>query len=432
MELYSTQKKAPKATFKQALFRGLPPDNGLYMPETVPQLSEDFFKLIGDFSFQEIALEVSKHLLEQEIPAKDLKVIIEEAINFDAPLVEVEPDVFALELFHGPTLAFKDFGARFMARVMGYFLHQQDQEIHILVATSGDTGSAVANGFLDVPGIRVTILYPKDKVSKIQEMQLTTLGGNITALEIEGTFDDCQKLVKEAFLDKELSQRLHLTSANSINISRLIPQSFYYFYAYAQLPQDGRPVVFSVPSGNFGNLCGGLLAKKMGLPVHRFIASTNINKVFPDYLATGTYQPQPSIPTIANAMDVGDPSNFVRVQALYDQSIDKIRHIMKSYYFTDEELRQAIKQVFSAQGYLMCPHSAAGYLGLKAYQKAAEAPHHGIFLCTAHPAKFLDVVEGATNEKIPIPKPLQSAMEKTKLSMPMDNNFDHFKAYLLG
>jgi len=376
---------------------------------------------------------VTYHLLSDEIPGDVLRNIIKDAINFEAPVVKIEENIHVLELFHGPTLAFKDFGARFMARVMGYFLQHQSREINILVATSGDTGSAVGHGFLNVPGIKVTILYPKGKVSEIQEKQLTTIGGNITAIELEGTFDDCQSLVKLAFLDKELNKSIHLTSANSINISRLIPQSFYYFFAYAQLAGNASSVVFSVPSGNFGNLCGGLLAKKMGLPVEKFIASTNINKIFLEYLNTGKYHPQPSIQTIANAMDVGNPSNFARVKELYGNRLEEIKKVIDSYFFTDEQLKQAIKQVYQQIHYLMCPHTAAGYLGIKNYMKNKRVDAtEGIFLSTAHPAKFLDIVEDVIDKRVEVPKRLQESIDKQKTAITLPNNFRLLKKYLLN
>ena len=395
-------------------------------------LSHSFFQSIHKLSLQEIAYEVAYPLLSDEIPEGDLRNIIKDAINFEAPVVKIEENIHVLELFHGPTLAFKDFGARFMARVMGYFLPRQSREINILVATSGDTGSAVGHGFLNVPGIKVTILYPKGKVSEIQEKQLTTIGGNITAIELEGTFDDCQSLAKQAFLDKELNKSIHLTSANSINICRLIPQSFYYFFAYAQLSENASSVVFSVPSGNFGNLCGGLLAKKIGLPVEKFIAATNINKIFPEYLNTGKYNPQPSIQTIANAMDVGNPSNFARVKEIYGNRLEEIKKDIDSYFFSDEQLKQAIKQVYQQNNYLMCPHTAAGYLGIKNYLKNKRVDAtEGIFLSTAHPAKFLDIIEEVIDKRVEIPIRLQQSLDKQKSAITLPNNFRRLKNYLL-
>lgn len=427
---YSTNKKIKTVTFQEALFKGMPDDNGLFMPSHIPVIGSDFFTKADKISFQDIAFEVARHLLAGEIPAPVLKGIIDDAINFDAPLVELEENLYVMELFHGPTLAFKDFGARFMARVMSYFAGNLKREIYILVATSGDTGSAVAGGFLNIPGIKVIILYPSGKVSSIQEKQLTTHGNNITALEIDGTFDDCQKLVKAAFLDKELAETLSLTSANSINIARLIPQSFYYFYASSRV--KGRPVIFSVPSGNFGNLTAGLIAKKMGLAVHKFIASTNINDIVPHYLKTGQFISKPSKKTISNAMDVGNPSNFARILSLYDSDINKIRTDIEGYSFTDEETCNVICELYKKSGYITDPHGAVGYLGLKAYEKIHKGNFNRIFLGTAHPAKFMDIIEPVIKIPIEIPERLKEVLNKEKKSVFMANNMDTFKAYLLN
>lgn len=432
MQLYSTKRQSPDVSLQEATFRGLPADNGLYLPTHIPALPESFFLNIGSRSLQEIAFEVSRCLLAGAVPDDDLRQIIGDAIDFDAPLMQLEEDTYILELFHGPSLAFKDFGARFMARLMSYFLKQEQQETNILVATSGDTGSAVAQGFLDMPHIQITILYPSQKVSVIQEKQLTTLGRNITALEIEGTFDDCQRLVKQAFLDKELTKALNLSSANSINISRLLPQSFYYFYAYAQLAHTGKPLVFSVPSGNFGNLCAGLIAKKMGLPVAKFVASTNINDVVPNYLLCGKLHIKPSVKTISNSMDVGNPSNFQRLLALFNEDYDQLRAELAGRRYDDGETRKAMKEVYQRHGYVLDPHTAVAYLGLKSVVSELGEPVNGVALATAHPAKFREVVEEALGITVKIPERLQQILEKEKKSIPMSSDFQDFKAFLLN
>jgi threonine synthase len=432
MKLYSTNNRSIEVSLKEAVFKGLPSDNGLFMPVGIPVLGNDFFKKIDKLSFQEIALEVCKTVIGEDVPASELKKIVDDVITFDAPLVYLKDNINVLELFHGPSLAFKDFGARFMARLMAYFLESEKQEINILVATSGDTGSAVAQGFLDMPGIKVTILYPSKKVSDIQEKQLTTLGKNITALEVSGTFDDCQRLVKEAFLDKDLNNSLTLSSANSINISRLIPQSFYYFYAYSKLKAQNKPVVFSVPSGNFGNLCGGLIAKRMGLPVYKFVASTNANDIIPSYLINGIFSPRPSVATISNAMDVGNPSNFARILALYDNKIDKIREDITGGSYSDEETRKAIKEIFNSTGYIMDAHGAVGYLGLVEYLKTVKVPVNGVFLATAHVTKFLEVVEDVVGKKIELPARLKEIVNKQKKSIPISPKLNELKSFLLS
>ncbi len=431
MKFYSTNNPELKVDLRRAVTEGLAPDNGLYMPESIPQLSSNFFRDIGDKSFKEIAFEVANHLLGDDIPKAELQRIVDHTIQFDAPLVAVEDGIYALELFHGPTLAFKDFGARFMSRLLGYFANQQDREIVILVATSGDTGSAVANGFLEVPGTKVVVLYPSGKVSEIQEKQFTTLGKNITALEVDGTFDDCQRLVKLAFLDRELNAKLFLTSANSINIARLIPQSFYFFYAYSRLSRNGKPIVFSVPSGNFGNLTGGLLAMKMGLPVSKFIASTNINDVVPQYLASRNFSPRPSEQTISNAMDVGNPSNFARIVDLFQNDFDRISNVISGYAFTDEETKLAMRQVYSDKRYVLDPHGAVAYLGLKKYLKDSNADAIGVFAETAHPAKFRDVVQQTLSTDIDIPEKLLKFMALSKKVVTMPASYDEFKTILL-
>jgi len=431
MRLYSTNHQVPEVSLKEAVFKGLPDDNGLYMPDHIPVLPQSFFDNIDKLSFQDIAFEVCKALIGDEVPEAEIRSIVTDVLTFDAPVVKVENKIYVLELFHGPTLAFKDFGARFMARLMSYFLQKEKKEITILVATSGDTGSAVAQGFLDKPGIKVAILYPSKKVSDLQEKQLTTLGKNITALEVLGTFDDCQRMVKQAFLDKDITSILNLSSANSINISRLIPQSFYYFYAYAQVKHLGKPVVFSVPSGNFGNICGGLIAKKMGLPIDMFVASTNVNDIMPKYINTGIFEAKPSIATISNAMDVGNPSNYPRVIELYGKDINALRKDVAGKSYTDEETSAAVKAIYSSTGYIMDPHGAVGYLGLKDYLKESGKDATGVFLATAHPAKFIEVVNDIIEKEVEIPARLMEVMHKNKESIIIENDFSKLKAYLL-
>ncbi len=431
MKFYSTNNVNHKVDLKQAVTQGLAPDNGLYMPEHIPVLSKDFFDTIHRKSFREIAFEVTYNIIGDDIPKEEIKRIVDHTIQFDAPVVQIEDKIFALELFHGPTLAFKDFGARFMSQLLGYFAKQQQEEIIILVATSGDTGSAVANGFLGVHGTRVVVLYPTGKVSEIQEKQFTTLGQNVTALEVDGTFDDCQRLVKTAFLDAELQKKYFMTSANSINIARLIPQSFYYFYAYAQLQHKNLPVIFSVPSGNFGNLTGGLLAKRMGLPVHKFIASTNSNDVVPQYLITKSFNPRFSQQTISNAMDVGNPSNFVRMLDLFDHDYDRLVEQIVGYSFSDEETRSAMQEVYRLGGYVLDPHGAIAYLGLKKFLKENETEAVGVFAETAHPAKFKEVVEETLKTSLNIPSPLQKFLQQEKKSIRLNNTFESFKDFLM-
>ena len=432
MKYYSTNGLAPDVTLQEAVVKGLAPDKGLFMPETIKLLPDSFFENIRNLSFQEIAYTVADAFFGDDIEKDTLKEIVYDTLNFDAPVVHVADNIYSLELFHGPTLAFKDVGARFMARLLGYFIRKQGQkDVKVLVATSGDTGSAVANGFLGVEGIHVYVLYPKGKVSQIQEAQFTTLGQNITAIEVEGTFDDCQALVKAAFLDKELNSKLNLTSANSINVARFLPQAFYYFYAYAQLAKQGKAknVVFSVPSGNFGNITAGLIAKRMGLPVKRFIAANNSNDIFYEYLQTGEYKPRPSVQTIANAMDVGDPSNFVRVLDLYGKSLAEIKKNISGVWYNDESIRNTVKKTYAETGYLLDPHGACGYQALKEQLASDET---GIFLETAHPAKFLEVVESIVNEKIPVPDKLQEFMKGEKQSIYLKKDFEGFKKFLLN
>ncbi|TZF85558.1 threonine synthase (plasmid) [Pedobacter sp. BS3] len=434
MELYSTNNKNTRVSFKEAVFNSMPQDKGLYMPVEIPQLEQDFIDNIGQYSLQEIAFKVASALLQDSIPAGDLKAIVEDATNFPAPVVSLNERTAVLELFHGPSLAFKDFGARFMSRVMSYFLKPGEKQLDVLVATSGDTGGAVALGFLGVPGTRVTILYPKGKVSPIQELQLTTNGQNIRAIEVDGTFDDCQALVKQAFTDAELNEKFRLTSANSINISRLIPQTFYYFNAYAQLQRQGKKdVVFSVPSGNFGNIGAGFLAYKMGLPVKQFIAATNINDTVPRFLESGKYQPKPSVQTYANAMDVGAPSNWVRIMDMFDNKREKVLEILEGYRFTDEETLQAIKILHGQFHYIACPHTAIAWLATQAYfKKHPESTATAVFLSTAHPCKFPDIFPADIAAEIEIPEQVQSLEGKPKQVHQSGADFAGFKRYLLA
>lgn len=431
MRLYSTNSPDQFVSLKEAVFKGLPDDNGLFMPENIPTLPSSFIENLRNYSFKEIAFEVSKALFNGAIPESDLEKIIENSITFPAPVVSLNSNIHVLELFHGPSLAFKDFGARFMAQLMSYFNKNEDKELTILVATSGDTGGAVAAGFLKTPGIRVIILYPSGKVSPLQEKQLTTLGHNIQALEVNGTFDDCQALVKKAFLDKDLKEKLRLSSANSINIARLIPQSFYYFEAFKQVPNDGSPIVFCVPSGNLGNLTAGLLAKKMGLPVDHFIAATNINDVVPEYLGSGSYKPRPSVATISNAMDVGNPSNFVRMLDFYGSTWNNMKEDISGYAYNDGETRRGIKEVFNQFKYIIDPHGAVGYLALKEYLKE-NSGKKGVILETAHPSKFIHEVETVLNLKVPIPKRLAILADKEKSATLLQPNFSSFKQWLIN
>ena len=437
MKYYSTNKQAPLASLGEAVVRGLATDRGLYMPERIKPLTQEFFDHITEMSFQEIAFRVAEAFFGEDIPADDLRHIVYDTLAFDAPVVPVDSNIYSLELFHGPTLAFKDVGARFMARLLGYFNRQQPTAngqqpmVNVLVATSGDTGSAVANGFLGVEGIHVYVLYPKGKVSAIQECQFTTLGQNITALEVDGVFDDCQRLVKSAFMDADLNAHMRLTSANSINVARFLPQAFYYFYAYAQMKRQGKAdeLVICVPSGNFGNLCAGLFAHRMGLPIKRFIAANNRNDIFYQYLKTGEYNPRPSVQTIANAMDVGDPSNFARILDLYGHSHEAICGLISGATYTDEQIADTVADTYRRTGYLLDPHGACGYRALAEMLLEGE---QGVFLETAHPAKFRDTVEDIVKDEVAIPEKLQAFMHGTKQSVPMTAEFEDFKAYLLG
>ncbi|RXP61861.1 threonine synthase [Lutibacter sp. HS1-25] len=430
MNYYSLNKKAPNVSFKDAVIKGLAPDKGLYFPESITPLSKDFFNHIEYFSNEEIAYEVIKQFVGDEIPEKELKEIINETLCFDFPVVEIEKNISSLELFHGPTMAFKDVGARFMARCFGYFNKEAKDatKVTVLVATSGDTGGAVASGFLGVDGVDVVILYPSGKVSDVQEKQLTTLGQNIKALEVNGTFDNCQAMVKTAFLDPELINSKNLTSANSINVARWLPQMFYFFFAYKQLKNKKKKLVFSIPSGNFGNICAGMMAQQLGLPIEHFVASTNINDIVPNYLETGIYTPKPSKQTISNAMDVGDPSNFIRIQEIYGNNDELLKKHLSSYAFTDDETRDAMKEIKKISGYIADPHGAVGYLGLKKYLHANSA--QGIFLETAHPVKFLDVVEPVLNETIEFPPQILEVIEKDKIAIEI-STYNELKDFLL-
>lgn len=430
MNFYSLNKKAPNVTFKDAVIKGLAPDKGLYFPEKITPLSSAFFDQIENFSNQEIAFEVIKQFVADEIPEKELKEIIEETINFNFPIVPIEENIAALELFHGPTMAFKDVGARFMARCLGYFIKEEKTtKVTVLVATSGDTGGAVASGFLGVDNVDVVILYPSGKVSEVQEKQLTTLGQNITALEVNGTFDDCQTMVKTAFLDEELISNKNLTSANSINVARWLPQMFYFFLAYKQIKNKQKDIVFSVPSGNFGNICAGLMAHKLGLPVKQFIAATNVNDIVPNYLETGIYTPKPSKQTISNAMDVGDPSNFIRILEIFNNDDIKLKEVLSSYSFTDKETKQAMREIKERYNYIADPHGAVGYLGLKKY--GIDTNTYGIFLETAHPVKFLNVVEPIIKEIIELPKQIKEVIDKEKISIKI-STYEELKEFLIS
>lgn len=431
MKYYSTNKNAPLATLHEAVVKGLAEDRGLYMPEQIEKLPNEFFDNIDKLSFKEIAYKVAEAFFDKDIEAEALKEIVYDTLSFDCPVEHVCDNIWSLELFHGPTLAFKDIGARFMARVLRYFIKKEDKLVNVLVATSGDTGSAVANGFLGVEGIHVYVLYPKGKVSKIQECQFTTLGRNITAIEIDGVFDDCQALVKSAFMDKELNEHMKLTSANSINVARFLPQAFYYFNAYALMKAQNKAdnLVICVPSGNFGNITAALFACEMGLPIKRFIAANNANDIFYEYLKTGIYSPQPSKQTIANAMDVGDPSNFARIYDLYKGSYEKITKHISGATFTDEAIRGAMARCYKENGYILDPHGACGYQALK---EGLTEDETGVFCETAHPAKFKETVENAIGTEITIPERLAKFMEGEKQTVSMDKDFATFKAFLLN
>lgn len=431
MKYYSTNKIVNEIGLEEAVIKGLAADNGLYMPNEIKKLPAEFFENIENMSFQEMSFRVAEAFFGEDIPADDLKAIVYDTLSFDVPVVNVKDNIYSLELFHGPTLAFKDVGGRFMARLLSYFVGKSvDKQVNVLVATSGDTGSAVANGFLGVNGVHVYILYPKGKVSEIQEKQFTTLGQNITALEIDGCFDDCQALVKRAFLDEGLNEEMFLTSANSINLARFLPQSFYYFYAYAQLKKMGKAdnIVISVPSGNFGNITAGLFAKRMGLPIKRFIAANNRNDIFFNYLQTGKFEPKASVSTLANAMDVGNPSNFVRIMDLYNYNHTDICNEIGGATYNDEQIAKGVKETWQETSYLLDPHGACGYLALKEQLNPEEI---GVFLETAHPAKFKDTIDNILGEEIEIPETLQKFMKGKKETIELTSDFNDLKEFLL-
>lgn len=430
MNYYSTNKQAPLATLEEAVVKGLAGDKGLYMPERITRLDPQVIERMKEQSFHEIACTVARAFFGEDVEPETLDQLVCDTLSFETPVVEVKDPIYSLELFHGPTLAFKDVGGRFMARLLGYFIRKEGlKEVNVLVATSGDTGSAVANGFLGVPGIHVYVLYPKGKVSPIQECQFTTLGQNITALEIDGTFDDCQALVKAAFMDEALNAHMKLTSANSINVARFLPQSFYYFNAWAQLARQGKAdeLVVCVPSGNFGNITAGLFAHRMGLPIKRFVAANNRNDVFLEYLQTGVYTPRPSVATLANAMDVGNPSNFARIIDLY--SYEQICTLISGYRYTDEQIAEAIRRCYAETGYLLDPHGACGYQALEATLRPGET---GVFLETAHPAKFKGTVDQILGADIEIPAKLRAFMAGQKQSIELSKDFEGFKRFLLA
>ena len=426
---YISTRQQEETNIKTAILKGLADDGGLFMPEYIPQLDSAFFENLPNLTLQEIGFRVAREFLGESIPDENLKEIIDEVLNFEIPAVKISENIYSLELFHGPTMAFKDVGARFMARMMSYF--SEGKPMKVIAATSGDTGSAVASGFFGVPGIEVYILYPKGKVSPLQEKQLTTWGGNIQALEIDGTFDDCQALAKQILSDEELNQKFTLTSANSINIARLIPQSFYYFWAFAQLQKLGKPIVFSVPSGNFGNLTAGLFAKKMGLPIHHFVASTNANDIVPNYLETGIYTAKSSVQTISNAMDVGNPSNFERMKSLFDNDVSEFKREIDSYSFSDEETKNAMRKVRNDFGYTLDPHGAVAYLGFQKYLEKNNEELIGVLLETAHPAKFVEVVENVLKETIEIPEKLAAFGRKDKLATLLPNDLSKIKEAIM-
>jgi threonine synthase len=430
MNFYSLNKKAPDVSFKDAVIKGIAPDKGLYFPERITPLAKSFFENIEALSNQEIAFEAIRQFVSDEIPDVHLKEILKEVLDFDFPIVELGENVATLELFHGPTMAFKDVGARFMAQCLGYFSSNTDNEVTVLVATSGDTGGAVANGFLGVEGVKVVILYPSGKVSDIQERQLTTLGQNITALQVDGTFDDCQKMVKTAFLDEDLLKNMQLTSANSINVARWLPQLFYFLFAYKQLKSTTKELVFAVPSGNFGNICAGMVAQRLGMPVKHFVASTNVNDTVPQFMQTGKYHPKPSTATISNAMDVGDPSNFIRIRHLFQDDFETLNENLSSFSFTDVATKSAMKEIHKEFGYVADPHGAVGYLGFREYQKT-HPNAYGVFLETAHPVKFLDVVEDTLGTTLGIPSQIQKVMGKEKKSIKI-NTYGELKTYLIN
>ena len=426
MNYYSLHRTSPNTTFKNAVVQGLAKDRGVYFPEKITPLSNDFIENITKYSNHEIAYEVIKQFVGDEIPTKKLKEIIAATVSFDFPLVKIDDHIASLELFHGPTMAFKDVGAKFMAQCLEYFNQGNEEEITVLVATSGDTGGAVANGFLGAKGVNVVILYPSGKVSDVQEKQLTTLGQNITALEVDGVFDDCQEMVKTAFLDTNITKKL--TSANSINVARWLPQMFYFFFAYKELQKKNKKLVFSVPSGNFGNICAGIMAQKLGLPIEHFVAATNVNDTVPNYLIDGVYNPKPSKATISNAMDVGNPSNFIRIRELFNNDLKLLKRTFSSYSFSDTETRATMKEIYTNTGYVAEPHGAVGYLGLKKY--GLKENEYGIFLETAHPVKFLDVVEATLPVQVKIPEQIQKVINNKKVALQIAD-YEGLQSFLL-
>ncbi len=427
MQYYSLHHKSPKTSFKKAVIEGLAKDRGIYFPEEITPLDTAFIQNISDYTNHEIAFKVIQQFVGNDIPETVLKEIIKNTLTFDFPIEKITDQISSLELFHGPTMAFKDVGAKFMAQCLEYFNKDNDEEVTVLVATSGDTGGAVANGFLGAKGVNVVILYPSGKVSDIQEKQLTTLGQNITALEVDGVFDDCQEMVKTAFLDDEIERKL--TSANSINIARWLPQMFYFFFAYKALHQKKKAIVFSVPSGNFGNICAGIMAQKLGLPVKHFVASTNVNDTVPNYLKSGEYTPKPSKATISNAMDVGNPSNFIRIRELFDNDIQQLRNSFSSYSFSDDETREKMQDIYDISGYVSDPHGVVGYLGLEKY--GLQENEIGIFLETAHPVKFLNVVESTLPVSVGIPKQIKKVIDKEKVALKI-STYENLKSYLMN
>ena len=428
MYYYSLHNKSPKVSFSEAVIKGLAPDKGLYFPESITPLPQSFFDNIENLDNEEIGFQTIKQFVGDEIPETELRSILKDVLSFDFPIVDIEDNIGTLELFHGPTMAFKDVGARFMAKCLGYFNRNNENKVTVLVATSGDTGGAVAQGFLGVKGVDVVILYPSGKVSDIQERQLTTLGKNITALEVDGVFDDCQDMVKKAFLDNSITDYKQLTSANSINIARWLPQLFYFIFAYKQLRNKNKDIVFSVPSGNFGNICAGIVAHKLGLPVKHFVAATNVNDTVVRYMKTADYTPKPSLATISNAMDVGNPSNFIRIQQLFDNNFDSLKESFSAFSFDDNETREAMKKIYHQSKYIADPHGAVGYLGLQTY--GLQKNEYGVFLETAHPVKFLDIVEETLDTKVAIPSQIKSVLGKQKVRI-KTNNYIQLKKFLL-
>lgn len=431
MNYLSLHKEAPAVSFQEAVINGLAPDKGLYFPETITPLSAHFFETLDKTDNVSIALEAIQQFVGDEITTEALRSILEDVLSFPFPIVEIDQNLCSLELYHGPTMAFKDVGARFMARCLGYFNQQSEQKkVTVLVATSGDTGGAVAHGFYEVEGVEVVILYPSGKVSNVQEKQLTTLGKNITALEVDGTFDDCQRMVKRAFLDKELTQQMKLTSANSINVARWLPQMFYYFFAYKQLKATGKQLVFSVPSGNYGNICAGMMAQKLGLPIAHFVTGTNQNNVVPNYLKTGHYQTKKSVQTISNAMDVGDPSNFIRIRELYGDNFEALKANLSGYSYSDEQTTKAIHELYEKYDYIADPHGAIGYLALKDYLK--DYPENsGVFLETAHPIKFLPVMPEKISKQIEVPEQISALLQQEKRSHKIAT-YEELKTFMLS